>query len=77
MAAYMGQRIIDGIYTYDYVISRRPDLKAGIDAYLASKGREDLITRQGYYMKHKEPTTEKLIEDLFDEHDIYWEKTET
>ena len=28
-------------------------------------------------MKHKEPTTEKLIEDLFDEHDIYWEKTET
>jgi len=45
MAAYMGQRIIDGIYTYDYVISRRPDLKAGIDAYLASKGREDLITQ--------------------------------
>ena len=29
------------------------------------------------YTKHKEPTTEKLIEDLFDEHDIYWEKTET
>lgn len=29
------------------------------------------------YTMHKEPTTEKLIEDLFDEHDIYWEKTET
>ena len=29
------------------------------------------------YTEHKEPTTEKLIEDLFDEHDIYWEKTET
>jgi len=27
MAAYMGQRIIDGAYTYEYVISKRPDLK--------------------------------------------------
>lgn len=44
MADYMGQRIIDGIYTYGYVISKRTDLKVGIDAYLISKGREDLIT---------------------------------
>ncbi len=44
MAAYMGQRIIDGVYTYDYVISKRPDLKSGIDDYLTSKGREDLIS---------------------------------
>lgn len=44
MAEYMGQRIIDGIYTYAYVISKRPDLKVGIDAYLTTKGREDLIT---------------------------------
>lgn len=44
MAAYMAQRIIDGAYTYDYVISKRPDLKAGIDAYLTEKGRTDLIT---------------------------------
>ncbi len=44
MADYLGQRIIDGIYTYDYVIGKRPDLKDGIDAYLISKGREDLIT---------------------------------
>ncbi|HHV63826.1 MAG TPA: hypothetical protein GXX46_01925 [Peptococcaceae bacterium] len=29
------------------------------------------------YTIKKDPTTEKLIEDLFDEHDIYWEKTET
>jgi hypothetical protein len=43
MAAYLAQRIIDGAYTYDYVIQRRPDLKAGIDAYLIEKGREDLI----------------------------------
>lgn len=44
MAAYLAQRIIDGAYTYEYVISKRPDLKAGIDAYLIEKGREDLIT---------------------------------
>lgn len=45
MAAYMGQRIIDGAYKYDYVISKRPDLKEGIDAYLISKDREELITQ--------------------------------
>lgn len=45
MAAYIAQRIIDGAYTYDYVISKRPDLKEGIDAYLREKGREDLITK--------------------------------
>lgn len=45
MAAYLAQRILDGAYTYDFVISRRPDLKAGIDAYLILKGREDLITQ--------------------------------
>lgn len=45
MGAYLGQRIIDGAYTYDYVIERRPDLKEGIDAYLVSKSREDLITQ--------------------------------
>jgi hypothetical protein len=45
MAAYLGQRIIDGAYSYEFVIQRRPDLKEGIDAYLISKGREDLITQ--------------------------------
>lgn len=45
MAAYIGQRIIDGAYTYDYVISKRPDLKTGIDAYLIEKERGDLITQ--------------------------------
>jgi hypothetical protein len=45
MAAYLASRIIDNAYTYDYVISKRPDLKAGIDAYLISQGREDLITK--------------------------------
>lgn len=45
MAAYMAQRIIDDAYTYDYVINKRPDLKAGIDTYLTEKGRNDLITQ--------------------------------
>jgi hypothetical protein len=45
MAAYLAQRIIDGAYTYDYVIQRRPDLKEGIDAYLIEKGHGELITR--------------------------------
>jgi hypothetical protein len=44
MAAYMAQRIIDGAYTYAYVVSKRPDLKAGIDTYLTEQGRADLIT---------------------------------
>jgi len=29
------------------------------------------------YAKTKDPTSEALIEDLFDANDIYWEKTET
>ncbi|WP_285290793.1 hypothetical protein [Bacillus sp. ISL-45] len=41
----MGQRIIDGVYSYDYVILKRPDLKEGIDAYLISEDRQDLITQ--------------------------------
>ena len=45
MADYMGMRILDGAYTYDYVISKRPDLKQGIDAYLISKDKQDLITQ--------------------------------
>jgi hypothetical protein len=45
MAAYLAQRIIDDAYSYDYVISKRPDLKEGIDAYLIEKGRQDLITQ--------------------------------
>lgn len=43
MGAYMAQRIIDEAYTYEYVISKRPDLKEGIDAYLVLKDHSDLI----------------------------------
>ncbi|WP_339182900.1 hypothetical protein [Paenibacillus sp. FSL R5-0701] len=47
MADYMAYRIITQVYTYDYVISRRADLKPGIDAYLTANGHGDLITEQG------------------------------
>lgn len=40
----MAHRIIEGAYTYDYVISKRPDLKESIDQTLISLGRSDLIT---------------------------------
>lgn len=47
MANYLGQRIIDGAFDHDggysYVISKRPDLKEGIDAYLNYKGHSNLI----------------------------------
>ena len=45
MAQYMAQRIVDGIYTYAYVVGKRPDLKEGIDTCLIEKGREDLISQ--------------------------------
>lgn len=43
MAEFMAQRIIDGLQDYSYVISKRPDLKQGIDKYLKDKDRRDLI----------------------------------
>ena len=46
MAQYLGQRIIDGAYTYTYVVSKRSDLKTGIDAYLMEKSRTDLMSAQ-------------------------------
>jgi len=45
MAEYIAQRIIDGVYTYTYVVGKRPDLKAGIDTYLMLKGQSDLIVQ--------------------------------
>ncbi|QPC47102.1 hypothetical protein [Mangrovibacillus cuniculi] len=44
MGAYLGQRIIYGAFTYEYVIERRPDLKNSIDVYLIEKERQDLMT---------------------------------
>jgi len=45
MADYMAQRIIDGAFTYAQVITKKPDLKTGIDAYLTAQGRQDLIAQ--------------------------------
>lgn len=45
MAEYMAKRILDGAYTYEFVISKRPDLKTKIDEYLTSIGRTDLIKK--------------------------------
>lgn len=42
-AQYMAIRIIEGAYTYEYIISKKPSLKDGIDAYLVEQGRDDLI----------------------------------
>ena len=38
-----GDFIISERYDYIYVVSRRADLKADIDAHLISEGRADLI----------------------------------
>lgn len=43
MAKYLAQRIIEGAYTYSYVISIRLDLKEGIDQYLIEHDKQDLI----------------------------------
>lgn len=53
MGIYMATRIIAGVYTYDYVIERRPDLKPAIDAHLISEGYGHLITQP--------PTEEPII----------------
>ena len=42
---YMANRIISGALSYTVVITKRPDLKAGIDEYLTEQGRADLITQ--------------------------------
>lgn len=43
MAEYMAKRIIAGVYTYTYVVTKRPDLKPAIDTYLVETGHGDLI----------------------------------
>lgn len=45
MAEYMAQRIINGVYDYSFVVGKRADLKTGIDAYLTTQGRQDLMSQ--------------------------------
>lgn len=40
---YMANRIMSGALDYTTVVTKRPDLKAGIDEYLTNAGRADLI----------------------------------
>lgn len=56
MGRYMAERIIKGVYTYEYVIEKRPDLKEDIDTYLIETGHEDLIPK-------KDETEEEITED--------------
>lgn len=44
MGDYLAQRIIDGAFTYNFVISKKTNLKTEIDAYLTEMERIDLIT---------------------------------
>ena len=43
MATLLAIRIIEGKNDYLDVVTKRPDLKDGIDAYLFTEGRQDLI----------------------------------
>lgn len=43
MAAYLGNQIIMGSLNYVTVVTKRADLKDGIDTYLIEKSRQDLI----------------------------------
>jgi len=44
MSSYIGQMVINGTFTYAYVIGKRPDLQAGINTYLTAQGSATLIT---------------------------------
>lgn len=46
MEKYLASRIISGALEYSYVITKRPDLKEGVDAYLISSGHGDLIVTE-------------------------------
>jgi hypothetical protein len=52
-------------------------------AYSSNFGADNKVHSQAdnyqveLYTKTKDPAAEALIEGLFDEHDIYWEKSET
>lgn len=43
MAEYLAQRIIDGVFSYEYVVSKKPEYKDGIDEYLIKKCKDILI----------------------------------
>ena len=52
-------------------------------AYSSNFGADNKVYQKDFnyqvelYTTIKDPVSEKLIEDLFDAHEIYWDKTET
>ena len=46
MGRYIGGQIILGTYTYEYAITKWPQYKVAIDAYLAEKGWSPTETGQ-------------------------------
>ncbi|MGN4611835.1 hypothetical protein ACTFOZ_05065 [Bacillus cereus group sp. MYBK71-2] len=43
MAEYIAQRVIDGAFTYTFIIIKMKVYKERIDKYLTDNGRADLI----------------------------------
>ncbi|MGG7163800.1 hypothetical protein [Clostridium ihumii] len=44
MGEYLAQRIIDGRFTYNQVISKKPNLKEDVEIYLKQHDKGNLIT---------------------------------
>ena len=44
MGEYLAQRIIDGRFTYEQVMDKKPNLKESVERYLKEHNRDDLIT---------------------------------
>ncbi len=69
---------------YNHFVSPpKPPYIAYLFSYSSNFGADDRVYKAGdnyqveLYTKIKDPTSEALIEGLFDANDIYWEKTET
>ena len=70
--------------TYHHFVSPpKPPYIVYLFAYSSNFGADNKVYGQAdnyqveLYTTKKDPTPEALIEDLFDDNDIYWEKTET
>jgi hypothetical protein len=61
----------------------KPPFIVYLFAYSSNFGADNKVYQKAptyqveLYTEIKDPASEKLIEDLLDENDIYWEKTET
>ena len=68
---------------HHFVSSPQPPYIVYLFAYSSNFGADNKVHSQAdnyqveLYTTIKDPASEKLIEDLFDANDIYWDKTET